>query len=78
MSEERLKAVFGRQLDLPVEQVTDALSYRSVVQWDSISHMALVAALEGEFGVMLETEEVIELSSVAVAREILRRHGIPF
>lgn len=78
MSDERLRAVFSKQLDLPVERVTDALAYRSVAQWDSISHMALVAALEGEFGVMLETEEVIEMSSVAVAREILRRHGVPF
>jgi acyl carrier protein len=78
MSQERLRAVFARMLALSPEQVTDALAYRSVLQWDSVSHMALVAALEDEFDVMLETEEVIDLSTVAKAREILARHGVAF
>ena len=76
MSEERVKAVFSRVLDLPAEKVTDTLAYRGVLQWDSVSHMALVAGLEEEFGVMLETEEVIDLRDVAMAKEILRRHGV--
>jgi acyl carrier protein len=78
MSQERLHAVFARMLGLAPEEITDELAYRSVRQWDSVSHMALVAALEDEFEVMLETEEVIDLSSVAKAKEILGRHGVPF
>jgi acyl carrier protein len=38
--------------------------------------MSLVAALEDEFGVMIETDDVIDMSSFAKAREILERCGV--
>ncbi|HEX6851060.1 MAG TPA: acyl carrier protein [Candidatus Polarisedimenticolaceae bacterium] len=78
MNDERLASVFCRVLGIGRDAVTDELSYRSILQWDSVSHMALVAALEDEFDLMLDTEEVIELSSVAKARDILGRHGVGF
>ena len=40
--------------------------------------MALVAAIEGTFNVMLDTDDIIALSSVAKAKEILARHKIDF
>ncbi len=43
-----------------------------------MAHMALITAIEREFDVMLETNDVIEMSSVAKAKEILGRHGIEF
>ncbi len=76
MNDRRLERIFAEALNLPLEQVQDSLSYRSVPQWDSISHMALVAALEKEFGLFIETQDVIDLSSVAKAREILKKHGV--
>ena len=40
--------------------------------------MALVAAIEGEFNLMLDTDDILALSSVAKAREILARYGVSF
>jgi acyl carrier protein len=40
--------------------------------------MSLVAALENEFNVMLDTDDIIAMSSVAVARQILAKHGVSF
>jgi acyl carrier protein len=78
MNESRLKKCFADSLGLQVDQIVDGLAYNSVKQWDSVAHMALVAALEGEFNVMLDTDEIIALSTVAVARDILRKHGVTF
>ena len=78
MNQTRLQAVFARVLGLAPTAVVDSLAYRSILQWDSVSHMALVAALEDEFDLMLDTEEVIDMSSVAKAKEILGRHGVEF
>jgi len=47
-------------------------------EWDSVGHMALVAALEGAFDIMLDTDDILGLSSVARAREILMRYGVVF
>lgn len=78
MNENRLKQCMAESLGLPLDQVTDTLAYNSVKQWDSVAHMALVAALEGEFNVMLDTDDIIAMSSVAVARDILRKNGVTF
>jgi len=53
--------------------VHEQLAYRSGPQWDSISHMALIAALETHYNILLDTQDVLDLSSVARAREILKK-----
>jgi acyl carrier protein len=78
MAKERLIKCFVEALGVSPETVTDALGYNSIKQWDSVGHMALVAAIEGEFNVMLDTDEIIAMSSVGVAEQILRRHSIAF
>lgn len=78
MTEERLKKCFVEALGVAPEAVADALVYNSIPQWDSVAHMALVAALETEFQTVLDTDEIIAMSSVAVAREILSKHGVVF
>ena len=78
MNETRLKKCISESLGLETGMITDELAYNSVKQWDSVAHMALVAALETEFNVMLDTDDIIAMSSVGVAREILRKHGVTF
>ena len=75
MPADPLLELFARALDLPPDAVGEDLSYRGVPQWDSISHMALVAALEDRYRILLDTQDVLDLNSVARAREILRRYG---
>jgi acyl carrier protein len=72
----RLKAAFTEALELPANADHDTLAYRETPTWDSLAHMQLVIAIEGAFDVMLETEQVLALSSFAEARAILRTHGI--
>ncbi|WP_417552510.1 phosphopantetheine-binding protein [Marinomonas fungiae] len=47
-------------------------------QWDSVAHMVLVAALEKEFDVMLDMDDIIEMSSVKIAKDILAKHDVVF
>ncbi|MEU6205466.1 acyl carrier protein [Micromonospora musae] len=76
MELQRLRIVFRAALELPEDAEVEGLEYRGIEQWDSLAHMSLVAAIEDEFGVMLDTEEVIDLSSFDRARQILEKHGI--
>lgn len=80
MSDNRQKLVqcFSESLNIPASQVVDTLAYRSIPQWDSVAHMALVAQLEGAFDVMLDTDQILAMSSVAKAAEILGSHGVRF
>jgi len=73
-----LQAAFAQALGIPITSVTPDLAYRAIPQWDSVAHMALIAELESTFNVMLDTDEILDLSSVAVAKQILGRHGVAF
>lgn len=75
--EDQLKRVFIDALGLDPD-ATDwgSLAYRAVPEWDSVAHMQLVAEIEDTYDVMLETDDVIGLSSFTVAREILIRYGV--
>jgi acyl carrier protein len=73
---ETLKGAFTTALALtPGTNVTGA-TYGETEGWDSVGHMALVAAIETAFDIMLDTDEVIGMSSFEKAREIVARHGI--
>ena len=72
---DRLRKVFVDALELGDGVDVEHLKYRGIDQWDSLGHMTLVAAIEDEFGVQLDTEQVIDLSSFEVAAEMLRGMG---
>lgn len=58
--------------------VVDSLKYQSIPQWDSISHMVLISEIEDAFDIEIDTDEVIDMSSFAKAKEIVAKHDIEF
>ncbi len=75
---QKLLNCFKEALGVPLATITDDLAYQSIKQWDSVAHMALVAALESEFNVMMDTDQILALSTVRAAREILTKLGVDF
>lgn len=75
---EKLYNAFAEALNIELPSVNDDLKYQSIPQWDSISHMVLISALEEKFDVSVSTDDVIDLSSVGKAKEILKKYGIQF
>lgn len=73
---DRLRDVFRKALELPADAEVESLRYRGIEAWDSLAHMSLIAALEDEFDIMIDTDDVIDMSSFGKAREILARHGV--
>jgi acyl carrier protein len=78
MSADKLRECFSRSLGIPLDRVTDTLAYNTIKEWDSVGHMALVVELEGAFDIMLDTDDILGMSSVGKAREILTRYGVSF
>jgi len=75
---EKLKKVFFRALNLSENTVVESLEYESVKNWDSVAHMKLISDLETKFEVMIDTMDVIDMSSFKKAQEILSKYGIVF
>jgi len=75
VSTERLHRVVADVFGVPYEDVSDATSAETVENWDSLTHIDLVVALESEFGVSLSPEEMMAMGSVAAIREVLAERG---
>ena len=73
---DRLRAAFRTALGLPEGLDVDRLEYRGIEQWDSLAHLTLIAEIEDAFDVMIDTDEVIDLSSFDKAVEILGKHEV--
>ena len=52
------------------------LKYQGISTWDSIGHMQLISAIEDEFGVMFETEDIIGFSSYEIGLDLLRKYNV--
>jgi acyl carrier protein len=75
---EKFLEAFSEALAIPKTDITDDLAYQSISEWDSITHMILISQLEDTFGISIDTDDVIDLSSVGKAREILTKYNITF
>lgn len=76
MAVEKLRQAFAKALVIPEEKVIDELKYNSIKEWDSTAHMILIAEIEDVFEVMLDTDDIIDMSSFGIAREILRKYDV--
>lgn len=70
--QDKLKEVFIDALQLDDGVDVENLKYRDIEAWDSVGHMALVAAIEDEFDVEFDTDQVIDMSSFKVAVDMVK------
>ncbi|MBF0279056.1 MAG: acyl carrier protein [SAR324 cluster bacterium] len=75
---QQLKEAFSKSLELDIKDITDDLAYSVNKQWDSIRHMNLVAEIEDLFDIMMDTEDIIDMSSFAKTKEILGKYDVKF
>jgi acyl carrier protein len=74
----KLIKVFTDSLGIKEEAITDDLQYNSIPEWDSVAHMSLIAELEEAFDIMLDTDDIIDMSSLSKAKEILAKYDVEF
>lgn len=52
------------------------LTYQQIQAWDSVGHMSLIALLEEAFDIMMDTDDIIDLSSYEKGKEILAKYEV--
>ncbi|MBR3721486.1 MAG: acyl carrier protein [Selenomonadaceae bacterium] len=76
---EKYDKAFIDILNVTPEQLP-GLNYQDIETWDSVGHMGLIGALEAEFDIMMEMDDIIEFSSYEKGKEILAKadYGVEF
>ena len=73
---EKYNAVFIESFGVKAEDLNDKLVYQSITEWDSVGHMALVAAIEEKFGIFIDIDDIIEFGSYTIGMEILKKYDV--
>jgi acyl carrier protein len=71
--EARILKVFKDVLEIRGDVDPSTLKYNETPNWASLAHITLVAALEGEFDIMLEPEDILAMSDFKEAIRIIRK-----
>lgn len=72
---EKYEEAFISALEVEKETLPE-LTYLGIESWDSVGHMNLIAALEETFDIMMDTDDIIDLSSYEKGKEILKKYDI--
>lgn len=72
--ESRLQKAFQKGLHLPDDTDCTNLEFAKSPSWDSIAHMELIATIEEEFQIMVETKDMLDLSSYRIAKEMVKKY----
>lgn len=76
---EKYNKVFMEIFEI-TEDKLQGLKYQEIEAWDSVGHMSLISALEDEFDIMMDTDDIIDFSSYEKGKEILAKadYGVEF
>ena len=58
------------------ESALDDLEFESILEWDSVAHMGLIAEIEEAFDIELEIDDVIDFSSYVKGKDILKKYKV--
>lgn len=76
MNNNRLYKTIAEVLGVPTDSINEESSPETIPAWDSLNHLNIVMALEFEFGISMEVEDVLEMHNVGLARATLRKYGV--
>ena len=73
---EKYNGVFRDVFMVEDSVLNDAFDNKSVDGWDSVKQLALTTAFEDIFDIMLDAEDILELTSYTKGKEILRKYEV--
>ena len=70
-----LREIVADTLEIAPSEVTPELDGQAVETWDSFRHLQLILALEGEYGVQFDPQQIPELTTVRSIQTALEAKG---
>jgi len=75
-NKQKYDEVFIEVFSINKSMLGEKLIYNSIIEWDSVGHMRLIAKLEEAFDIIMEMEDIIDFSSYKLGFEILLKYDI--
>ena len=75
-TKKKYQDIFIKSLSIDSNKFNENIKYNEIPEWDSIGHMTLIAALEDEYKISLETDDIVDLSSFKKGIELLKKYNV--
>ena len=75
-NKQKYNEIFMEVFEISSDQLNSGLEYQSIESWDSVGHMALMAALEDEFEITLEMDDIIDFGTYFSGIETMKKYGV--
>lgn len=73
---EKYNNAFMQVFGTKVEELNDQYGKDTVEEWDSVHQLSLVAELEEAFDIMFDPEDIMEMTSYAKGKDLLKKYDI--
>lgn len=58
------------------EDIDENMPLQDVASWDSMNHMRFIMAIEDQFSIVLEADDIVDIQSLSSAAKILSKYGV--
>lgn len=73
---EKYNTVFTKIFNVTEESLGTDFTSEKVGNWDSITQLSLVTALEDEFDVLFDTTDILDMKSYEIGKQLLAKYDI--
>ncbi|MBL7074389.1 acyl carrier protein [candidate division KSB1 bacterium] len=74
--EQKLKRIMSTLFDVKEDEIRDESSIENIDEWDSLKHINLILAIEEEFGISTDEDQMAEMISFAKIMHVLTDKGV--
>lgn len=73
---EKLNGIFCEVFSVAESALNSDFDNKNVEGWDSVHQLSLTSAIEDEFDIMLDAEDILEFTSYENAKNILAKYDV--
>lgn len=73
---EKMNSIFCEVFSVEVSALGAGFDNKNIEGWDSVRQLSLTSAVEDEFDIMLDPEDILNFTSYDNAKAILAKNGI--
>ena len=73
---DKLNGIFCEVFSVDASALGEGFDNKSVEGWDSVRQLSLTSAVEDEFDIMLDPEDILEFTSYDNAKSVLAKYEI--
>ncbi|PWN71615.1 acyl carrier protein [Chryseobacterium phosphatilyticum] len=73
---EEFYEIIASAIAVKKELVNESLTYQEIPEWDSMSHLLIVEALEQFYQIKFDFNDILEMGTVGKIREKMKKYDV--